>query len=76
MKMVTNAATFWWSKKYFFLQVLETFARAEKKLKPNWKEMFTEVYDEMPLELQKQMEEMEKHVDLYKDQYPLKNYAK
>ena len=38
--------------------------------------MFTEVYDEMPLELQKQMEEMEKHVDLYKDQYPLKNYAK
>lgn len=45
-------------------------------MKPNWKEMFTEVYDEMPLELQKQMEEMEKHVDLYKDQYPLKNYAK
>ena len=22
------------------------------------------------------MEEMEKHVELYKDQYPLKNYAK
>jgi len=57
-------------------QVLEAFARAEKRLKPNWKEMFTEVYDEMPVELQKQMEEMEKHVDLYKDQYPLKNYAK
>jgi len=57
-------------------QVLEAFARAEKKQKPNWKEMFTEVYDEMPKDLRKQMEEMEKHVDMYKDQYPLKNYAK
>jgi len=57
-------------------QVLEAFARAEKKQKPNWREMFTEVYDEMPKDLRKQMEEMEKHVDMYKDQYPLKNYAK
>jgi len=57
-------------------KVLEAFARAEKKLKPNWKEMFTEVYDEMPSDLKNQMEEMEKHVSLYKDQYPLKNYAK
>ena len=38
--------------------------------------MFTEVYDEIPTDLKKQMEEMEKHVNLYKDQYPLKNYAK
>jgi len=57
-------------------KVLEAFARAEKKQKPNWKEMFTEVYDEMPKDLRKQMEEMEKHVELYKDQYPLKNYVK
>ena len=72
-------------------QVLQAFARAEKKLKPNWKEMFTEVlstrfyrrilcvylisiqvYDEIPTDLQKQMAEMEKHVEMYKDQYPLK----
>ena len=33
------------------MQVLEAFARAEKKQKPNWKEMFTEVYDEMPEDL-------------------------
>ena len=26
-----------------YLQVLQAFARAEKKLKPNWREMFTEV---------------------------------
>jgi len=56
-------------------KVLEAFARAEKRLKPNWKEMFTEVYDEIPQDLKKQMEDMEKHVNLYKDQYPLKNYA-
>jgi len=37
-------------------KVLEAFARAEKKQKPNWKEMFTEVYDEMPEDLRKQME--------------------
>merc|ERR1712045_1001137 len=56
-------------------KVLEAFARAEKRLKPNWKEMFTEVYDEIPQDLRTQMEEMEKHVNLYKDQYPLKNYV-
>ena len=31
-----------------------------------------QVYDEMPTDLKKQMVEMEKHVDMYKDQYPLK----
>jgi len=56
--------------------VLEAFAKAEKKLKPDWRLMFTEVYDKVPEDLKKQMEEMEKHVEKYKDQYPLKNYAK
>jgi len=56
--------------------VMQAFARAEKKLKPNWKEMFTEVYDEMPEDLKRQMKEMEEHVELYKDEYPVKNYAK
>ena len=55
-------------------QVLQAFARAEKKLKPNWKEMFTEVYDTIPTDLQRQMADMESHVKMYKDQYPLKNY--
>ncbi len=27
---------------------MEAFARAEKTLKPNWKEMFTDVYDDVP----------------------------
>ena len=39
-----------------------------------------QVYDEIPTDLQKQMSNMEKHVEMYKDQYPLKvvplNYRK
>ena len=31
-----------------------------------------QVYDEMPEDLRKQMVEMEKHVEMYKEQYPLK----
>jgi len=30
---------------------MTAFARAEKKLKPKWQEMFNDVYDEMPLNL-------------------------
>ena len=56
-------------------QVLQAFSRAEKKLKPRWKEMFTEVYDEMPSDLQRQMDEMERHVKMYKDQYPLEKFG-
>ena len=56
-------------------QVLQAFSRAEKKLKPSWKEMFTDVYDEMPSDLQRQMDEMERHVKMYKDQYPLEKFG-
>ncbi len=31
---------------------MEAFARAEKTLKPNWKEMFVDVYDDVPPYLQ------------------------
>nr|ACO14573.1 2-oxoisovalerate dehydrogenase subunit alpha, mitochondrial precursor [Caligus clemensi] len=57
-------------------QVLEAFAKAEKELKPAIKEMFSDVYDEIPQHLQSQMKEMESHIELYKEHYPLKNYAK
>jgi TPP-dependent pyruvate/acetoin dehydrogenase alpha subunit len=33
------------------MQVLQAFARAEKRLKPKWTEMFSEVYDEIPTDL-------------------------
>jgi len=55
-------------------KVLESFSKAEKTLKPNWEELFTQVYDEIPEDLQKQREEMKAHVEMYKDHYPLKNF--
>jgi len=55
-------------------QVLQAFARAEKRLKPSWSEMFTEVYDQLPEDLKRQKEEMEAHVKMYKDKYPVSNY--
>ena len=55
-------------------QVMEAFSKAEKTLKPNWKEMFVDVYDEIPPYLKEQMDEMENHVESYKDEYPTKNY--
>jgi len=57
-------------------KVLDAFSKAEKTLKPSWQELFTQVYDDVPKDLQKQMEEMEAHVEKYKDQYPLGNFAK
>lgn len=55
--------------------VMTNFAAAEKKLKPNWKEMFHDVYQDMPKNIKDQMSEMEKHVKQYSQHYPLKNYA-
>jgi len=55
-------------------QVMEAFANAEKTKKPNWKEMFTDVYDDVPDHLVEQMNDMEKHLELYKNEYPPKNY--
>ncbi|XP_061399542.1 2-oxoisovalerate dehydrogenase subunit alpha, mitochondrial-like [Musca vetustissima] len=55
-------------------QVLKQISVSEKKLKPNWREMFEGVYDEMPQHLKEQLEELEKHVKDHPDHYPLKNF--
>ncbi|XP_017777376.1 PREDICTED: 2-oxoisovalerate dehydrogenase subunit alpha, mitochondrial [Nicrophorus vespilloides] len=55
--------------------VMTSFAAAEKRPKPNWKEMFQDVYKFMPTHLKEQMDQMEKHVEQYKDKYPVKDYA-
>lgn len=47
---------------------------SEKKQKHGWREMFTDVYDEIPDDLRKQMKEMEDHVQKYKEEYPIKNF--
>ncbi|KAK5650651.1 hypothetical protein RI129_001680 [Pyrocoelia pectoralis] len=55
--------------------VLTVFEEGEKKVKPHWNEMFTDVYKDIPDHLKKQMEEMAQHVEQYKDKYPVKNFS-
>ncbi|CAO1406116.1 unnamed protein product [Diamesa tonsa] len=55
-------------------QIMAQNSKSEKKLKPEWREMFTDVYDVLPPNLKKQMTQMEEHLEKYKDQYPLKNF--
>ncbi|EDW96671.1 2-oxoisovalerate dehydrogenase subunit alpha, mitochondrial isoform X1 [Drosophila yakuba] len=57
-------------------KVLKQIAVSEKKLKPNWREMFEGVYAEMPQHLIEQRKELEKHIEAHKEHYPLKNFEK
>ena len=57
-----------------YLQVLDAFNDAEKRLKPNPELLFTDVYDEMPERLKQQMKEMKEHVTKYSEHYPLKMF--
>ena len=52
-------------------EVMQAFLRAEKKRKPNVIEMFKDVYDEMPLNLQKQHQDLVTHLKEYKKHYPI-----
>lgn len=55
-------------------QIMAQNQASEKKQKPDWREMFYDVYDDLPLNLRKQLKEMEDHVASHKEQYPLKNF--
>ncbi|KAJ2950859.1 hypothetical protein O0L34_g5218 [Tuta absoluta] len=54
--------------------VVRTMQEAEKKKKPHWKEMLEDVYYEMPPRIQKQMQQMEEHLNKYKEHYPMNQY--
>lgn len=54
---------------------MEAFARAEKRKKPNPEMLFTDVYDEMPPRIQKQMESMKSHCTQYKEHYPFDDHV-
>ncbi|XP_045449711.1 2-oxoisovalerate dehydrogenase subunit alpha, mitochondrial [Melitaea cinxia] len=56
--------------------VVRTMQEAEKKRKPHWKEMLEDVYYDMPPHIQKQMQEMEKHLEKYQEHYPMDQYQK
>ncbi|XP_071490754.1 2-oxoisovalerate dehydrogenase subunit alpha, mitochondrial-like [Diadema antillarum] len=71
----------WWDKDTEKAWMSETkenvmyeFQAAEKRKKPSPSLMLTDVYEEMPPHLQNQLEEMKKHVEQYKEHYPLDMY--
>lgn len=57
-------------------QILSQIALSEKLNKPDWKEMFNDVYHDLPQHLKDQMSELEDHLGKYKEHYPLNNFGK
>ena len=57
-------------------EVMDAFHGAEKKKRAKPQEMFDDIYDEMPLHLKNQRNEMIAHVKQYKNEYPLELYEK
>ncbi|XP_043477994.1 2-oxoisovalerate dehydrogenase subunit alpha, mitochondrial [Leptopilina heterotoma] len=55
-------------------ETLSVFTEAEKKPKPSWKELFTDVYHEMPSHIKEQMESLESHLKEYGQHYPLGSF--
>ncbi|XP_050452383.1 2-oxoisovalerate dehydrogenase subunit alpha, mitochondrial [Cataglyphis hispanica] len=56
-------------------EILSVLKEAEKKSKPHWKELFTDVYKEIPDHIRKQMNLMEKHLEEFKEHYPLSSFT-
>jgi 2-oxoisovalerate dehydrogenase E1 component alpha subunit len=54
--------------------VLTAFAEAEKEKKPPMRAMFEDVYDEMPLNVEKQMGELKDILERYPDEYDLSEF--
>lgn len=55
--------------------ILSVFSKAEKKSKPHWKELFTDVYKDMPDHVKRQMSLLEKHLEEFKEHYPLSSFT-
>jgi 2-oxoisovalerate dehydrogenase E1 component alpha subunit len=55
---------------------MEAFSLAEKKLKPNPAYLFSDVYDEMPMHIEKQFNEMKTHLAEYEEHYPIDKFEK
>lgn len=55
-------------------KVMETFVKAEAKMKPRIELLFEDVYDEMPENLKAQYNELIEHLKNYKEHYPVKNF--
>lgn len=57
-------------------RVFDAIAAAEKRKKPYWKDVFTDVYSEIPENIKKQIAEMDDHVKKYSANYPLSDCVK
>lgn len=55
-------------------KIMSQLQLSEKKLKPDWREMFSDVYDDVPDHLKKQMKMLEDHLKNYNNEYPLKSF--
>ena len=73
----------WWSteeekefKKETRSTILKSFAAAEKRKKPSVKELFTDVYDELPVHLKEQQEELARLMKKYPKHYDASNYSR
>ena len=71
----------WWNneveeewKRDSLQQVMQALSRADKALKPPVKDMFTDVYDQLPPRLQKQHQECMHHISKYPHEYPTELY--
>lgn len=57
-------------------KVLDSLNEAEKKLKPPISSMFDDVYSELPLNLVRQRQELNSHLESYGQHYSLQEYEK
>ncbi|NXY91720.1 ODBA dehydrogenase, partial [Alcedo cyanopectus] len=57
-------------------QVMEAFEAAERKPKPNPQLLFSDVYREMPPNLRRQQEALQRHLQTYGEHYPLEHFEK
>ncbi|CAP33942.2 Protein CBG15770 [Caenorhabditis briggsae] len=52
-------------------RVLTEFSAAEKRKKAHYHDLFDDVYDELPLRLRRQRDELDAHIKEYKEHYPM-----
>ena len=61
-------------KKSCLKLIMTALENAEKVKRPPIREMFTDVYDELPPRLQGQYEELLEHLEKYPNEYPIDSY--
>jgi hypothetical protein len=55
---------------------MDAFHNAEKLKRAKPTEMFEDIYDVLPLSLQKQRKDLIDHLKIYKNEYPLELFEK